>query len=284
MKVLFISDFSLQQNNGGAQVSNQFIIDHGTKIGHDITLHNFDSSYTDFLYSYDCIISSNLEAIFNRTPDKLNFIINHPNHFRLEHDSCSYLDTYTRKQLFSSSKINFFLSEFHISFFRSMYGDIFNNIEIVADPINTELFTACDQEKIYDIVYCGFLHELKGLKNLIKFSKQNKHRKIDVFGWGITDPTNLFKDYENIKYHGKVDHQQTAEIYQQAQAVFHHPIVNEPFCRMIAEALLCGIEEFYGDENKIGSLQECNRLGIEKFAYNCHNAPEIFWDKINSKI
>ena len=284
MRVLFVSDFSLNHNSGGAQVSNQSIIEQGTKNGHEITLHNFDSSYTDFLCSYDCVISSNLELISRKNPDKLNFIINHPNHFRLEHDSCLYLDVDTRKQLFCSSKINFFLSEFHVSFFQSMYGNIFDNVEIVADPIDTELFKPSNQEKIYDIVYCGFLHELKGLNNLIKFAKQNKHRQIDVFGWASRDPMNMFKDCENIKYHGKVDHQQTVKIYQQSQAIFHHPIVNEPFCRMTAEALLCGVEEFHGDESKIGSLQEHKRLGLKQFAQNCHNAPKIFWDKINSKI
>lgn len=284
MKVLFVSDFSLNHNSGGAQVSNDVIIKKGEQLGHEVILHNFDSDYTDFLYSYDLIISSNLEVISRKNPDKSNYIINHPNHVRLEHDSCSYLDVDTRKQLFNSSKINFFLSQFHISFFESMYGNIFDNVEIVADPIDTQLFKPSSKEKIYDMVYCGFLHELKGLNNLIKFAKQNKHRKIDVFGWTPRNSIDFFKGLENVKYHGKVNHEKTAEIYQQSQAIFHHPIVNEPFCRMTAEALLCGVEEFHGDESKIGSLQECKRLGLKDFSQNCHNAPEIFWDKINSKI
>ena len=284
MRILFVSDFSLDQNSGGAQVSNQEIINKGRELGHEITLHNFNSSYTDFLCSYDCIISSNLEVIYQQSPDKLHLITNHNKHFRLEHDSCYYLPTETRKNLFNSSKINFFLSQFHISFFESMYGNIFDNVEIVADPIDTELFKPSNKEKIYDIVYCGFLHELKGLNNLIKFAKQNKHRKIDVFGWTPRNSIDFFKDLENVKYHGKVNHEKTAEIYQQSQAMFHHPIVNEPFCRMTAEALLCGVEEFHGDESKIGSLQECKRLGLKDFSQNCRNAPEIFWDKINSKI
>ena len=148
MKILFVSDFSLKQNSGGAQVSNDAIIKHGEQLGHEIVLHNIDSAYTDFLCSYDLVISSNLEVINKNTPDKLNFILNHPQHIRLEHDSCLYLDQDIRKQLFESSKINFFLSEFHISFFREMYGDIFPNVEIVADPIDTKLFCKSNKQKL----------------------------------------------------------------------------------------------------------------------------------------
>lgn len=281
MKILFVSDFSLKQNTGGAQVSNDAIIKHGEQLGHEIVLHNIDSAYTDFLCSYDLVISSNLEVINKNTPDKLNFILNHPQHVRLEHDSCLYLAQDIRKQLFESSKINFFLSEFHISFFREMYGDIFPNVEIVADPIDTKLFCKSNKQKIYDVVYCGFLHELKGLHQLTEFAKNNPQRRIDVFGWSARDISSVLAPHANIKYHGLVSHADTAEIYQQAQAVYHHPIVNEPFCRMIAEAILCGVPEFQGNENKIGSLQEYQRLGREKFAHNCMHAPQIFWDKIN---
>lgn len=284
MKILFISDFNLSHNGGGAQVSNDAIIKYGEQLGHKIILHNFDSPYTDFLSSYDLLISSNLEVISKNNPDKLNFIFNHPKHVRLEHDSCMYLDQIVRKQLFESSKINFFLSEFHVSFLRLMYGDIFSNIEIVADPIDTKIFTKSNEQKIYDIVYCGFLHELKGLNNLIKFAQKNKSRRIDVFGWSYIDSLDMFNNQNNIKYHGKIDHKETAGIYQRAQAIFHDPIVNEPFCRMVAEALLCGVDQFYGSENKIGSIQEYARIGRDQFIYNCENAAKIFWNKIQQKI
>lgn len=281
MKVLFISDFNLEHNGGGAQVSNDAIIKKGKDLGHEIVLHNFDSPYTDFLCSYDLIVSSNLEIIYNKTPDKLDFILKHPRHVRLEHDSCLYLGVNLRKQLFASTKINFFLSEFHVSFFRSMYGDIFPNIEIVPDPIDTDIFKTQPQDKIYDVVYCGFIHELKGLHNLIKFAKENCNRKVDIFGWSSFDFENLIEPHSNIKYNGRIDHASTADVYQKSRTIFHSPIVNEPFCRMVAEAILCGVKEFRGDESKIGSLQEYQRLGKEKFAHNCMNAPQIFWDKIN---
>lgn len=280
MKVIFITDFNLNHTSGGAQVSNDLLIEKGRALGHEIIMHNYDGSYEDFSQHYDLLISSNLEAISKITPGKLNFIFNHEKHVRVEHDSCLYLTEDLRERLFSSSKINFFLSEFHISFFRKMYGDIFHNVEIVADPINTSLFREEKLDKIYDIVYCGFLHELKGFYNLIDFSKKNLDRKIDVFGWGHPYFYEEMKKYKNISFHEKVSHLETARIYQKSRGIFHNPIVNEPFCRMVAEAILCGVKEFHGDMSKIGSFQEYERIGLDLFAQNCTNATDIFWQKI----
>ena len=125
MRVLFVSDYTLEQQPGGAQVSNDLIIKKGRDLGHEIIEHHKDSSVVDFISSYDLLVSSNLEVISRAAPNKLDFILKHPNHIRVEHDSCSYLEGSRRQELFESSKINFFLSDFHVSFFREYYGDFF---------------------------------------------------------------------------------------------------------------------------------------------------------------
>jgi glycosyltransferase involved in cell wall biosynthesis len=280
MNILFISDFSLNHNSGGSQVSNDLIIKKGIELGHNITLHNYDSSPLNLISRYDLVISSNLEAINQTSKYLIDFILNHENHVRLEHDSCSYLDDELRKKIFTSSKINFFLSEFHASFFKSNYGDYFNNIEIVYDPIDTSLFYEDGSEKIYDIVYCGFIHPLKGSDNLIEFCKKNPNRNIDIFGW--TQDQNIFNQLSpltNVKIHDKVSHSEISNIFKKSKYVYHSPVVNEPFCRMIAEALLCGCQ-FIGDQSKIGSLKEFLNKGSLVFKENCQNASQLFWQKI----
>ena len=281
MDVLFISDFNLDHNSGGAQVSNDAIIKKGIELGHNITVHNYDSSPLNLIYRYDLVISSNLEAIHRYSPHVIDFIINHYNHVRLEHDSCYYFDSETRKRVFNSSKINFFLSDFHIAFFRELYGDYFNNVEIVYDPINCSDISNQTKEKIYDITYAGFLHELKGYKNLYKFAEENPDRHINIFGWSDHESTiEKLSSLKNVTFHGKKSHSEILEIYSQSKYIYHNPIVNEPFCRMVGEALLCGCD-FIGDKSKIGSIQEFEKNGYYKFATNCKNAVEIFWDKIN---
>ena len=105
MKVLFISDFSLEQNPGGAQVSNWEIIKQGESNGISIDQFTYDSSPVKLLAQYDVVISSNLESIM-RSPNAdfvFNYISGHSRHFRLEHDSCSYLPADLRESLFGSS-------------------------------------------------------------------------------------------------------------------------------------------------------------------------------------
>jgi glycosyltransferase involved in cell wall biosynthesis len=279
MKVLFISDFTLDQREGGAQVSNSLIIEKGRELGHEIVEHDHTSSIIDFLSSYDLMVSSNLETISQKSPEKFDFILKHPNHIRLEHDSCSYLKNKDREKLFSSSKLNFFLSQFHISFFKDFYGDYFENVEIVYDPVDTNIFKPKDCDKTYDVVYCGYLHPLKGLNDLVKFAQNNPDREVSVFGWGELDCEAFFSSYSNLTFGGAKKHEEIAEIFQQSKALYHNPVVNEPFCRMMGEALLCGVEEIIGDTSKIGAYLEFEKVGYEKFRDGCDKAAEIFWGK-----
>ena len=280
MKVLFVSDFTLEQNKGGAQVSNSFIINKGRELGHEIDEHSHNSSIVDFLTSYDLVIASNLEAISKMHPAKLGFILGSSNLNRLEHDSCSYLSREDRELLFTKSKKNFFLSNYHYSFFKEIYGDYFKNVEIVYDHIDTTIFNKEKKEKIYDVVYCGYLHPLKGLNNLINFARNNPDRKVDVFGWSDTNPSVLFEKDSNITFKGTYEHEKMASVFQQCNAVFHSPVVREPFCRMIGEALLCGVEEIIGDNEKIGAYTEFKKVGYDKFKEGCETAAETFWESI----
>ena len=284
MRVLFISDFTLEDNSGGAQVSNKILIDKGRELGYEIKEHNYRSSATDFLSSYDLVINSNLALINRITPEKMPLILRMPNSVRLEHDSCSYLSDDIRRQLFANAKKNFFLSQYHLEFFQKLYGDYFHDVEINYDPIDTSLFTKSEDSKEYDVVYCGYLHQLKGFDKLLDFAKTNPNRQVDVFGWAASgiSADHFFKDIENIKYHGLLPHNEVAGVFKKSKALFHSPIVNEPFCRMVCEALLCGVEEIIGDTSKIGAYLEFKKVGYEKFKNDCQGAAEKFWREANS--
>jgi len=281
MKVLFISDFNLDQREGGAQVSNSLIVKKGRELGHDIKEHNHNSSVIDLLSTYDLVVNSNLDAIKQVSPEKYKMIENLPNSVRLEHDSCSYLSNEERKTLFSNAKKTFFLTDYHYSFFKQLYGDFFNNVEIVYDPIDTTIFKKDNKDKTYDVVYCGFLHPLKGLNTLINFARNNPDRQVDVFGWSDErNPKLFFENEPNIKFNGSCKHEEVADVFQRTKAVFHAPVVNEPFCRMIGEALLCGVETIIGDTSKIGSYLEFEKVGYDNFKKGCEEASSKFWEKV----
>ena len=281
MDVLFISDYSLENNKGGAQQSNEKIIEFGKKIGHNIKLHTFESSVIDFFHKYDLLISSNLPLNLSLKPYIFDKIISHPCHVRLEHDMNSYLDAKSRKVLFESSKKNFFLSKYHLQQFQLEYGDYFKNTEIVYDPIDSDIFYNKNESRDESIVYAGFFHPLKGLQNLLNFIKTNSSKNFELYGFFVDGITkDIFNNIKNVNFNGVVENKNLPDIFNKHKYIYHHPEVKEPFCRMIAEALMCGMEPICND--RIGSLKEFKVNSIQDFSQKCKEAPKIFWDIIHT--
>ena len=77
MNILFISDFSLEEKHGGAEVSNAILINKGKELGFNITEFTVNSSPITLLKSYDIIISSNFCALnyIDRSRYIFNYIV-----------------------------------------------------------------------------------------------------------------------------------------------------------------------------------------------------------------
>ena len=65
MNVLWVADFSLKHNIGGAQRSDAILIEEGRKLGHTITEFNIDSitnvqTYLDTYLQASIILESNM--------------------------------------------------------------------------------------------------------------------------------------------------------------------------------------------------------------------------------
>ena len=204
-KVLFISDYNLSHSPGGAQRSNAIIIDKGRKLGFSIleANHNFNFKICNF-DEYDILISSNLERIYHLDPEIINKISEHKNHIRLEHDMNRYLKKQDREKLFKSCKKTIFLTEFHHKLFKQNYGDIFNNVHIVYDPIDTSLFRDKENERENKILYVGYMHELKGTFSFFEFALGNPNIQFVVAGWGQLTFDFLARNIPNIEYLGPI--------------------------------------------------------------------------------
>lgn len=281
-KVLWISDFNLSHSIGGAQRSNELIIKKGRELGYSILEANYNFNFEiENFDDYDILISSNLEAIYKIYPNIINKIASHKYHVRLEHDSNRYLDQEDREKLFKSCKKTIFLTDFHHKLFINNYGNIFNNVEIVLDPIDTDLFYNQKQDREDKILYVGFMHELKGTLSFFEFVMNNPHLKFVVAGWGTKVFDFLAKNISNIEYLGQVNHEDMPNIFNKYETLYYNPVIPEPFCRSVGEGVLCGIKLMSPNVNIIGCLHEFRNLGKEKFIENCKNAPDIFWQKIS---
>lgn len=274
MRILLISDFGLHHTPGGAQRSNQIIIDEGNSRGHDITCFHYDSDVAALQNKYDVVISSNLETISKTLPRLVESIPGLDNHVRLEHDSNLYWPNEFRKHFWESCKISFFLTKFHHEFFVKMYGDFFPNVKIVPDPIGEDFYDM-KLERSNKIAYIGFMHELKGTNNFLKYARQNPDKEFIVAAWGGREWTDSINKLKNLELVGKLDHTEMPMLYNRVDSLYYNPICNEPFCRSVGEALMCGTK-IIGDSDRIGSLKmyESDRDGFRK---KCIDAAGDFW-------
>jgi len=281
-KILWLCDFDLDRSPGGAQLSDLAIITKGKLLGFNIlklTNETYNSSYD--VNNYDILITSNIHSLTHRNPDLLNKISNHKHHVRLEHDSNHYLSQEDRIKLFSSCKKTFFLSDFHYAFFKHFYGDIFKNVEINYDPIDTSKFFDKKCERENKILYSGYMHLLKGSLTFFEYALKNPNLQFVVAGW--TDNVcllHLAKTINNIEFLGHCEHENMPEIYNKYKVMYYEPNLNEPFCRSVAEAMLCGMSIMTSKQNNIGCINEIAKVGKDKFREECEKAAFNFWQKI----
>lgn len=281
-KILWLADYNLNEAPGGAQRSDQMIIDQGKLLGYNI-LKVVASTISDDLnvHDFDVVISSNIHALTIKRKDLIDNISNHKCHIRIEHDSNEYLSKEDRVKLFGNCHKTIFLTDFHLNFFKECYGNIFKNVEIIYDPIDFHKFKDLKNEREDKILYAGYIHPLKGAYEFFDFVLQNKHYKFVVAGWPSNNVLNhLLTSISNIEYLGLINHNDMPYIYNKYKCMFYTPNLNEPFCRSVAEAVLCGMQILTNSPNKIGCLTEINKHGINNFREKCSKAALKFWENL----
>jgi len=276
MKVLLVSDFGIHHSLGGAQRSNQLILDEGIQRGHDISVYHYDTDQSVLWDTYDIVISSNLEVLSRTNPMILQYCATSDNHVRLEHDFCRYLDNNIRRYLYTSCKKTFFLTNYHYRKFVEYYGNYFVNVEIVPDPINMHRFYNMELERKDDILYVGFMHPLKGTDNFISYVNNNPGNSFTVAGWGDNRYEDFMRHRSNVNFLGKIDYADMMQLYNTHKQMYYKPEFDEPFCRAVGEALMCGVSVI-GDSDKIGSLHMLKEDPVN-FADKCNRASETFWE------
>jgi len=282
MKILFIADFSLQHNSGGAQVSNDILIRAGKDRDHEIHQMFSDSNLStiDLIKfigenKYDYIISSNLEVI-SRQAGLLDLLYMLPNHIRVERDMNLYLSEEARHKLFSNCVKTFFLTDYHYQQFRNFYGDYFQNVEILPSPFDTEKFIDKKTKRLPLTLYSGFCHSFKGTNVFIRYAKENPDRKFICSCWGDDYYINQIKSLSNVEFIGKTDYKDMPDLYNKVDTFFYQPNMHEPLCRSVTEAVLCGVPNMILND-KIGATHEIERVGLDSFRETCGNSAQLFW-------
>ena len=239
-KILWLADYDLDQAPGGAQRSDKIIINQGKLLGFNILKVNHETFGKHInIHDYDILVTSNVCAVFQKNPWVLDEITNHKYHVRIEHDSNDYLNQEDRIKLFSFCKKTFFLTDYHFNFFQQLYGNIFKNVEIVSDPIETDKFYDHKDQRQDKILYVGYMHPLKGTSNFFELALRNPDKRYVVAGWSDYETYNFLSvNVPNIEYLGLLKYEQMPEIYNKYKTIYYEPNLREPFCRSVAEAII----------------------------------------------
>ena len=280
--ILWLSDFTLLEAPGGAQRSDHILIKKGRELGHSIT-HITSSEFSNIsnFNDFDTLITSNIQAIFTQNEGVLQRINEHKKHIRIDHDCCTYFTQQDRIKLFSNCFKTVFLTKFHHKIFLDKYGDIFHNVEIVPDPIDTDVFCDLGQERSDSILYVGYQHELKGTNNFFELALTHPEKEFVIAGWSSHRIYQFLANrVPNVKNLGVVTYEQMPTLYNKHKTLYYDPNLQEPFCRVCAEAICCGMKIFTSKQNDIGCIHDIYEFGIDKFKERVKNADKMFWEVI----
>lgn len=274
-----MSDFTLLEAPGGAQRSDHILIKKGRELGHSIT-HITSSEFSNIsnFNDFDTLITSNIQAILAQNEGVLSKISEHKNHIRLDHDLNEYLSQQDRIKLFSNCRKTIFLTEFHHKIFLSRYGDIFYNVAIVPDPIDTDVFRDFGQERSESILYVGYQHEKKGTNNFFELALTHPEKEFVIAGWSSHRIYQFLANrVPNVKNLGVVTYEDMPTLLNKYKQLYYFPNLLEPLCRSLAEAAICGMKIICPVPDRIGCILDIQKYGIETFRNNCNDASNRFW-------
>lgn len=136
---------------------------------------------------------------------------------------------------------------------RKLYEGVVDDEKISVIPlgVDTEVFKPAEKSVPKDgceILYVGYLYELKGVEYLIRamalVAKERRDVKLRVVGEGpekrrLVSLVKALDLEENVLFKGFVPHTQIIRHYQQCD-IFCFPTLGEPFGKVVLEAMACG--------------------------------------------
>ena len=118
------------------------------------------------------------------------------------------------------------------------------------------------------------MHTLKGTNRFFTEAVRNPDKDFYYAGWGSPHLTRVMQSLPNINYLGKIEYEEMPSLLNRYTKFFYHPLKFEPFCRSVAEAIICGMDVDCGEN--VGSLHHFRKVGRDQFIKDCQNSPKRF--------
>lgn len=274
MNILWIADFSVKENKGGAQQTNDIMIKAGRKRGHKIDIV-LQGSQRRSAIGYDLVVLNNVSLI---EKEYLDDLVASGRCIRYEHD---YWVAENYPELYKRVRRNIFLSPLHLEMAEKIVGYKIENVTLIPSPISSKLFNMEGvKKKRGTVLYTGQLCEKKGIDGFVKYIKDNPHLEFTVIGWG--QDVDKVRGYDNVTILDEMEMKDLVEYYKESEYFYHRPEWKEPFGRAVMEAYLCGCSLILNDN--VGAVSwDWDFSNYDQVVENL-NSVDKFWKVLEDDI
>ena len=284
------------QKYGGAELSNQTVIEVGRRLGFEIYECYPETFDKKKLIEADLLIINNF---FYFEPQQYYFILDLLFEYRrpyvkYEHDHREvYGDTARIKLarlLFGRSFLNVFISPFQAENHRKRLGKLIDPYYLLPPAVDVEMFEILpeierDPKKVVNLT--GRLYRSKGLDHIANFVRAKSHWwSFEIYTKNVEDVKRHFHKAKNVEVFAPVKYEELPEIYNSAGFVIHLPQAYEACGRTIAEGVLCGCSPIYNENVGIKSfayfhLGDKERFNYDTFKEAIRQGPYFFWKAVD---
>jgi len=294
MKIAWIQDHCPAEHSvlgAGAESNDWNHIKYGIKLGYEIDLITPQNFQAVNFEAYDFFIVSNCTFFTQQQLKKIMqyeyIVFNHDYFFckwRLYFQAdekchtCMFLPFW--KKFYSNAKLNIFLSPYHKKMHEKVLGKI-KPFAIVPSAIDINRFKPSEVEPSPNTVICvNSLYDFKGRKQVLEYIEKHKEKKFSIYG---TRAENIALP-SNAEFKGFIPNSKMPREYQKHEFLLHLPIT-DPFCRVVAEFLLCNPKGKLICNENIGLLSykeiwKNGKIDRSKLKELIKNAPKKFWSEI----
>ena len=283
MKIIWVADNSIKDHPGGAQITNNLMIEFGRKLGYTILEWTKNGGETFEESKHDLFIINNINELYIKNKAIFEDIVENKTFVRYVHDYDwvygTIPETFIAK-MFSKSKINIFLSPLHFKRTK-MTGLPIDNHAIIPPQISLRAQSGGTRRSNF-VIYTGGIATHKGITNIINYALLNPHLTFHLYGW-VENSSIVKRLPNNVKVFEPIKHDGIYARLRDYEYFIHLPLWNEPFGRSVAEAYLAGCKLI--TNGKVGFQSfDWNYSDTNMVANKLAMSPNVFWDTVTKFI
>ncbi len=297
MKIAFLKDYSMKEFIGGANVTDELMIQAGIEKGHNIQEINHQEltkNKLPVLDNFDLIILSNINMFKTEVIEE---IIRNRKYVTYNHDylfckfrsaqcetRCKSLCTPAKvyQDMYANSLLNIFLSPLQLQIHKKFFGMTMRDAIYIPSPIEQDKYrpNLAVQQDAY--LYIGSIMSHKGVPQMLDFARANKKKIFHFAGRPVS--AELTKQLKTeSRYLGELDHKDIPKLLRRYKYFMVNPQWPESFGRTLIEAICSGCTLVKFEKSQMTGMESYN-LSPANMISLCADAPNVFWDKIRGAV